>query len=309
MTQSKLVLPALAITLILPSLALAQVGGGSAVYGQSNARARAEQAERAKRILTKDDLPTTPTSSFVDANVLMNVKADEYVAVFAIAREGKEVGDCQTKMEATIGQFIGSLKILAIDPEDVFVDFLAQTKVYGFQIEGNIAKETLVGFELKKNVSVHYTDKTLLDKLIAAAAKVEIFDLVKVDYVVTDLDAVKDKLMAEAARIIKQKAARQEHHLDIKLVPPKQVLAERQSAYFPSEMYDGYTAAEAEEMSTNQIRQKYTIQGARKGRTFYFNGLDAGTFDAVINPVITEPVVQFTLYLKVKFEVEQPRAK
>jgi hypothetical protein len=40
-----------------------------------------------------------------------------------------------------------------------------------------------------------------------------------------------------------------------------------------------------------------------------FNGLDADGFDSVLNPVITEPVVQFTLYLKVKYEVEQTKAK
>lgn len=299
----------LVILLAMPFTLRAQFGGGAAAYSSSGARARAEQTERAKRTIVKDDLPPSSTSCYVDASVLMNVKADEYVVVFAISREGKDVGECQQKMDDTIRNFNTSLKALGVEPDDVFVDFIAQAKTYGFQIEGNIAREKLVGFELKKNVSIHFTDKGMLDKFTAAAAKADIFDLVKVDYVVKDLDAVKDKLMAEAARIVKQKASRQEHHLGIKLIPPMQVLAERQSAYFPSEMYDGYTAAETEDISANEVRQKYTVQGARKGRTFYFNGLDAGSFDAVIQPVITEPVVQFTLYLKVRYEIEQPKAK
>lgn len=308
MPTIKPALLALAIPLLLPAIAPAQVGG-NAGYAQSGVRARAEQAERAKRVLTKEELPPSPTSSFVDANVLMNVRADEYVVVFAVAREGKDIAEAQEKMDATIRQFNTALKGLGVEPDDVFVDYLAQAKVYGFQIEGNIARETLVGFELKKGVSIHYKDKAMLDKFTAAAAKAEIFDLVKVDYVVKDLDAVKDKLMAEAARVIKQKVERYKHHLGMELVPPMQVLAERQSSYFPSDMYDSYTAAEAEEIGSNELRQKYTVQNARKGRTFYFNGLDAGAFDAVVNPVITEPVVQFTLYLKVKYEVAQPRAK
>ena len=40
-----------------------------------------------------------------------------------------------------------------------------------------------------------------------------------------------------------------------------------------------------------------------------FNGLDGDGFDQVINPVVIEPVVQFTLYLKVKYEVEQMKSK
>ena len=30
------------------------------------------------------------------------------------------------------------------------VDFIAQNKIYGFDVTGNIAKEKLVGFDLKK---------------------------------------------------------------------------------------------------------------------------------------------------------------
>ena len=73
-------------------------------------------------------------------------------------------------------------------------------------------------------------------------------------------------------------------------------------------MYDSYVAEESEEMSVDYYRQKYTLQNARKGRTFFFNALDADGFDFVVNPVVIEPVVQFTLYLKIKYEIEQPKA-
>ena len=164
-------------------------------------------------------------------------------------------------------------------------------------------------FELKKNVSVHYRDRALIDRIVAVAAQARVFDLIKVDYVVKDIGRVQDRLMEEAARVIKQKSARYEKLLGIKLLPPGQVYAERPSAHYPTQMYDSYTAFEAEEVGTAAFRQKYTVQSARKGRTFFFNGLDASGFDDVINPVITEPVVQFTLFLKVKYEVEQARAK
>ncbi len=67
-------------------------------------------------------------------------------------------------------------------------------------------------------------------------------------------------------------------------------------------------ADESESIGTFN-RQTHTTQSARKSRTFFFNSLDAGGFDQVINPVVVEPVVQFTLYLKVKYEIEQTKAK
>ena len=289
--------------LVLQGVCFAQASGNAA-YSQSGGNTRARQNERSKHVVQQGELPPSPTSMFVEANVLMNVKADEYVAIFGILQEGSTVPECNQKMDATVAEFSGELKQLGISSDDVFVDFAAQNKIYGFQVTGAIAKERLVGFELKKNVSVHYKDKLLLDKLVIAASKSKIFDLIKVDYVVRDPAVVQAKLMDDAAQVIKQKAAMYEKLLGIKLQPPLQVYAEKPSIYFPTEMYDSYAASESEEMSSDSDRQKYTIQGARKSRTFFFNGLSADGFDHVTNPVVIEPVVQFTLYLKVKYEIE-----
>lgn len=287
------------------SLCFAQASGNVG-YGQAGGNTKAKQNERNKRVLAQAELPPAG-SMFIEASVLMNVKADEYVAVFGIAQEGATVAECNQKMDATVNAFSGELRQLGIAPEDFFVDFATQTKIYGYQVTGSIAKERLVGFELKKNISIHYRAKLLLDKLIIAASRAKIFDLIKVDYLVKDTAAVQDRLMEEAARIIKLKAARYEKLLGLKLQPLPQVYAEKPSVYFPAEMYDSYTAQESEEMSSDSDRQKYTIQGARKSRTFFFNPLNADGFDSVINPVVIEPVVQFTLYLKVKYELGQSK--
>ena len=300
----------LALTLLIagPGLARGQVGGNIA-YSQSGAKARAEQLERARRTLPEYDRPPTGTSTFVEADVLMNVKADEFVAVFGIAQEGESVAECSRKMEATAKEFTDSLKAMGIGDDDLFLDFVTQTKVYGFEMTGEIAREKLVGFELKKNLSIRYKDRALLDKIAVVAARSKVFDLIKVDYVVRDVGPIHDRLLEEAAKVTKRKTARYETLLGIKLQPPAQIYAEKTGAFYPSGMYDSYTAAEAEEIRGMPDRQRYTIQSARKGRTFVFNGLDGDGFDAVINPVIIEPVVQFTLHLKVKYEVEQAKAR
>ena len=293
------------LMLAVSAACLAQVGGGAAAYGQANGSGAAEQNERAKRNIPAGDKPPSATSMFLDASVLMNVKADEYVAVFGISQEGATLDECRQKMDATVRQFSDELKGLGIGTADVYVDFVAQNKIYGYEVAGDVAKEKLTGFEVKKNISMHYKDKSLLDKLIAAASRAQIFDLIKVDYIVKDLATVQNRLMEEASRVIRRKATNHERLLGIKLRQPAQVYAEKNAAYFPTEMYDSYTAFESEDVSTAYYRQKFTVQGTRKNRTFYFNALSSKSFDHVVNPVVTEPVVQFTLYLKVKFETGQ----
>jgi uncharacterized protein YggE len=182
----------LTILIACPGLCRGQVGGNVG-YAQAGGKAKAEQSERSKRVLTKDELPPTGTSMFVEASVLMNVKADEYVAVFGISREGETVDECGRKMDATIKEFSDALKPLGVVGDDLFVDFVAQNKIYGFEVTGDIAREKLVGFEVKKNLSIHYRDRSLLDRFIAAAARAQVFDLIKVDYIVKDTRRVQER--------------------------------------------------------------------------------------------------------------------
>ena len=294
------------ITIVCAVTAFAQASGNIG-YAQGGGNARAEQNEKNKRTQTKEEMPPSATSMFIDASVLMNVKADEFVAVFGISQECVTVAECNQKMDATISQFSSQLKQLGVGRDDFYVDFAAQNKIYGYQVTGSIAKENLVGFELKKNISIHYQDKMLLDKLVIAASSAKIFDLIKVDYIFKDASPIQNRLSEEAAKIIKQKAARDERLLNIKLLPTAQIYAEKPSVYFPTEMYDSYSAYESEEISPDYYRDKYTVQQARKSKTFFFNPLNADGFDVVINPIVIEPVVQFTLYLKVKYEIEQAK--
>ncbi|MDB5349860.1 MAG: hypothetical protein JWN86_1107 [Planctomycetota bacterium] len=296
------------IMLVHAQIAFGQASGNIG-YSQAGGRARAEQFERNKRTLVPAEMPPTGTTMFVDASVLMNVRADEFVAIFGVAQDGTTVAECNQKMDATIEEFTAALKAMGIGGADVDVDFAAQNKIYGFQVVGDLAKESLVGFELKKNIAIHYKDKRLLDKLVITASRSRIYDLIKVDYLVNDIEAVQDKLMEEAARIIKKKAARNEKLLGITLRPIPQVFAEKTSVYSPTEMYDSYVAQETEDIDRDQYRSKHIVQGARKGRTFFFNPLKADGFDAVIHPVVVEPVVQFTLYLKLKYEIDPKRGK
>lgn len=292
----------LLVALMGTSLCLAQASGNVG-YGDTSGSRRADQNEINKR--NAPYAPPSATSMFIEASVLMNVKADEHVAVFGLMQECETVAECNLKMDATVNEFKAAIKRLGIQDQDIYVDFAAQNKIYGYQIEGNIARERLVGFELKKNISIHYKEEKMLDTLVITAARSKIFDLIKVDYIVRDTAAAQNRLMEEATRIVKQKVGRYERLLGIKLLQPAQVYAEKPSIYFPTELYDSYTAYESENVTQDYYdRQRYTIQRARKSRTFFFNPLNADNFDLVINPIVIEPVVQFTLYLKIKYEIE-----
>ncbi len=305
----KTIAASLVVLLAIPCVCVAQVSGNIA-YSEAGGKARAEQRERAMRTISKEDHPPTETSSFVEASVLMNVEADEYVAAFGVTTEGETLADCGKKMDATLTDLTAQLKAAGVKDKDLAVDFIAQNRIYGFEVMGDILQEKLVGFELKKTVSIRYKAPEQLEKLALAASKAQVFDLIKVDYIVTDLNIVRDKLMEEAARITKAKMARYEILLGVKLKAPAQIYAEKSAIHYPTQMYDSYMAHESESVQRDyDPNKRYLVKNARKSQTTFYNGLDGSGFDSVLNPVVTEPMVQCTLYLKIKYEVQQPKAE
>ncbi|HMG37435.1 MAG TPA: SIMPL domain-containing protein [Blastocatellia bacterium] len=274
----------------------AQVSG-NVVYSNNNRRQRGPE-------LPLGNISMDDSSMLIEANVLMNVKADQHVAIFSTAQEARTLEECNQKLDVQINRFMDALKKIGIT-ETPDVDFIAQNRIYDYEVTTDVATEKLSGFEVKKNISVPYKDKGILDKLLAAAARANIYDLVKVDYLLRDVTAIRQKLLEEASRTVKEKADRYGKLLGIKFRSQVQVYMEKYNTVFPTDNYDSYAAYETGNVVASPYDQRFKVKQARKGTTFFFNPKDAGDFDEVINPVVTEPVVQFSLYLRVKHFIDR----
>ena len=129
----------------------AQEAGGS-VYGKTGRRTSGVVLGNLTTVDPKDSV----AAYYLEANVLINVKADEYMAVFGLAQEGASVIDGGQKVDAQLNQFTAALEGLGIKRTDIFVDFIAQNRIYDYVTSGSTITEKLSGFEVKKNVAVRY---------------------------------------------------------------------------------------------------------------------------------------------------------
>src|SRR5205814_823119 len=96
------------------------------------------------------------------------------------------LAEARRKTEAKIEAFTSRSS-----PRPVHRDFVAQNRIYGYELAANVATERVTGFEVKENVSIRCHTQAEVDALIESAAKNGIYDLIKVDYVVTDLQAAR----------------------------------------------------------------------------------------------------------------------
>ncbi|HEX4998975.1 MAG TPA: SIMPL domain-containing protein [Terriglobia bacterium] len=293
--------------LVSSALAFGQVAGNRAgASPQQNPGQRDESGKRrlpanyggaaAEQSVNEQPNLLVTTYQFIDARVLVSLPSKGYVAVFGLNQEADRLEEANRKLQDQISRLRQGLAALGVRPEDIYVDFITQTRTYDYQIKDNTARERLAGFQIKENLAVRYPDQALLDKIVPLAAQQGVYDLIRVEYQTEDLAPVRDRMAEEARKIIRKKEQNYAA-LGIKLTPVS-VSAESFDAFQPSDAYSSYRAFE-----TGGVDTDYRVIERRKSSTLYFDPLDPGRFDAVLTPIAFEPQAQCAYYLRVKYLV------
>jgi uncharacterized protein YggE len=243
-------------------------------------------------------------ATILETRVLMNVKADSYTAIFHLTQVGETAADADKFMNERIDGLKAALKSLGVNAEEIETDIICLVPIFEYELEKKIFSkkynEVPKGFELKKNIHVRYTKSTMLDKIVTAAAQNEIYDLVKVDYFIKNMEAVYDQ-MRKAALANHRKKVDLNRSLGIDLDSQYHITVDANSVTFPLECYASYQAFSAASLDKGK-----TANSAQKPTSYYYNPITPKGFDVVINSEILEPVVQFTYDLKVKYLIERP---
>ncbi len=234
---------------------------------------------------------------------LANIKADHYVAIFNVSQVGKttlEVNELLNKRIHTVLNQISNQSDV-----ETYVDMVSFVPVYAFEVEKkvfskNTYNEIPEGFELKKNLHVHYKDPEFLNTLISICTKAEIYDLIRVDYVSETLEQTQSELMKKAKAILSEKITHYQEILGTDFNTYKKQLADDYKIMYPVEMYQAYQAYSA---SSLNLKKSGYINQADKSTTLYYQPIANKEFDFVINPTILEPTIQ--VMYEIKYRVNQ----
>ncbi|GAB4400663.1 MAG: hypothetical protein OHK0053_22490 [Microscillaceae bacterium] len=288
------ILAALCIFLTGVPLVGAQVGGGGVYERKSTFRPEG----KGQQVYLSD------STFLIEANILLNIPADEYVAVFGLAELHPTLAQSHARLNQRIKLFTTEMMKNGIATSDIATDYVTQAQIYDFELSGNVAQEVLKGFEVKKNVAVRFNVLSQIDTLIELAAAQGIYDLIKVDYIVRDLTEINARLFEEAFKVINRKKNRYLAYTQLKLLPQSKIYYENLAQLSPKDAYANYSAFESGDVNSNYYRNNSpTTVLKRKMKTFYFQPLAPSGYDEVINPVILAPVVQFSYTLRVLFEI------
>jgi uncharacterized protein YggE len=253
-------------------------------------------------------------SSLLEANVMINVRATSYTAIFSITQYGKTIEEAENAMRARTEIFRNMLQQQNSAAQFVFIDPVSSVPTYETEItEKKLSRtfnEVPTGFEYKKNVHVTFREQAHINEIMTIAAKAEVYDLVKVDYNIDGKDEILQQLRNEALMILMQKKdVLQRSGIHTRFVN----VGEKQGTAFPGERYAQYTAFKtgtAPYIIASQQKNKpvQTVQYnyADKQKTIYYDKVTDHQFDKVINPVVSEPMVQIYFSLKGQFVIYDP---
>lgn len=241
-----------------------------------------------------------------DADVMINMEASSYTAIFSVTDFGKTVISADSAMSARLKLFTDALKKDSIATSDIHIDFITMLPVYEVEpqnkVFSNLATEVPAGFKIKKNVHVLFYNHTKLDNIITHAAKASIYDLVKVDYNVNDIQAAYDTLRKIAVQVIDMK---RNTYAMMGFETTIMTMAEGYDSKYPEERYESFTAyLEGQSFVNQQQGSNLQVKTAEKEQTVFYNKVPYKTFDRVLNADLAEPGVQFYYKLRVKCKME-----
>jgi uncharacterized protein YggE len=294
----------------------APAAAGNYYSRQSNYLYNQQQAAQ-----TQDRNPATsayPNNDEITINIngLMNVVADNYVAVFNVIQVGSTARAADSLMNNRIGQFKTGLKSIGVDTSDIKLDMISFVPKYEFKRDNAVFSkkynEIPIGFELQKNVYIHFKHSRNLDAILSMSAQAEIYDLVKVDYFIPNTQKLLDSLRLACIGELRAKV-KSCQMAGFKLDTLKKTMADGFKTIYPETKYLSYVALSHPSISAIKKRaddQPYVNQANVPYSRFY-SQVNYDSYDIVINPVITEPVVQLSYTLNVKYilkEEEKPKS-
>ncbi|MBL7828218.1 MAG: SIMPL domain-containing protein [Saprospiraceae bacterium] len=253
-------------------------------------------------------------ASVVDANViefkidaLANQLADSYTAIFNVVQLGKTAEETNAALTARLTPFFADMTTMGIKKEDIYLDMVNFLPKFEYDVSKKLfSKKTYIeipiGFELQKNIHVRFNDPTVLDRIVEAAAKYEIYDIVKVDYFVKDTKAVYNQLRKASLDYFEEiKTAYKDL---ITLDSAYVVSAENTWVAYPADRYQSYQAFSSQTLDPSQ-RADAKIDRVDKPVSQFYQAIPANSYDIVINPEILEPCVQFSYRLLIRCTMKE----
>ena len=278
---------------------------------RANSRQLSMQVVTRDHIVAPEKMPQLGDLTF-SIKGLFNVRADSYLAIFTSTQVGETEKEANYLLKSKLDSIRKGVEKQSTQIE-LFVDMISFIPLYETQVEKKIfSKKTYneipMGFELKKNLHFKYSDPKILEYLVTICAEYEIYDLVRVDHFIEDIDKKKNQMILKAEGMLKQKIFRYGQLTNEDYKDKNRIMTEAFKVHLPHEQYQKYTAFASNAM---YVKQAGLVTSAPKTTSEFYMPLFNKNFDFVINAGMLEPVVQieYEVVIRLVQKPEEPKVE
>ncbi len=247
--------------------------------------------------------PNLQPSNILNLNLrsLYNIEATDYTAVFNINQLGKTAEETQQLMKDRINAVKSNLKAQGFNGQYA-IDMISFVPQYEIEVTKKLFSKTYtevpVGFELQQNLMISYRDDADFQKILEACASAEIYNLVKVDYYVKNLEAIYKELQTKLLAEVKSKKAYYEA-LGFNMSDYDIHMADQKYYHVPKDFYKSYVASN--NLSIDALKQKKGVTRIKKPISYYYDPISYAGYDLVVNADIQKPVIQLGMDLSLRY--------
>jgi len=245
----------------------------------------------------------------IDVKALQNVSATTYTAIFNLSQIGPTAEATSTLMKERIDNIKKRLGSIGITEKSFAIDVISFVPVYEVEVTKKLFSKTYTevpkGFELQQNIHIQFTKTSQFESILEACAKSEVYNLVKVDYFIENIQEIYKNLQDQLLKLIEAKKSYY-NTLGFNLSEYDIKIADDKYCYFPKDFYQSYQAYNS--VSFDALKKGKEITSAKKQTSYYYQPLTYERYDIVINPSILEPVVQIGMNIKLVF-TPKPKAQ
>lgn len=298
---------------LLPAYSLLAQDMGNARYGSSRGGNGNDVASRAP--FTSASAPTEGEPIELKVQGLLNVVPNQYVAMFNVLQIGPTQVEAERLMRERLATFSRGLRTAGFDTATFRLDVISLVPRYETQADNRLFSkrynEVPAGFELQKTISIPYAQAARLNAILAVAGQAEIYDLVKVDCTVPDVQKAQDELRTACLAAFRDKE-RAFIAAGFRLDTLRKTFAESSASVYPTSRYSRYQAAsrpsfEALRRGLLGMGKTANIAQAEQNTVYYYAPQAYDQYDVVLNPVVTQPVVQFSYSFAARYVPRPPR--
>lgn len=246
----------------------------------------------------------------MDINLLMNIEATSYAAIFNVRQIAKTSLEVNTLLNNRIVAFKKALLERGIVNRNVTVEVISQVPIYGLRtfkkLFSKSQNEVPIGFELHKNITIVFNTYDALNDIVFEASKSEIYDLVKVDYFAENPYQYYDTMRQILTSYV-DKLEKRYDEVGLDLDSFDRMLSEKTAAVYPIARYTPYSGLTR--MSYDELLEKNHELSAPVrtivSPSMYYDYLPFDNFDIILHPKVVKPSIQYTMNMKIRFTQKQ----